>query len=161
MSAIAIEEMRNDETLWQKYYNDFTYHYLHLLADSDRLEHKLLQITFFDVFNTYSDMKAIAAHCYMYLYQLDLAKVVAKLKPLGKLSALKEGQESLYPRNPETSFIATIQKTKATKFINISKYVIESLFAVLVNAIYSEDDERLSSLLKWFNSYRDMVSSCN
>ena len=162
MSAIAIKEMMsNNESIWQKYFNDFTHHYLHLsTAASNSLEHKLVQLTFADVLKNYNEMKAIAAHCYMHLYQLDLAKVVASLKPLGQLEMLKVDERSLYPRDPEYSLVSTLQTSRvALGSSNISKFVIDSLFAVLVNALYSKDrDNRLSYLQRWFNSYRDMVS---
>ena len=160
MSAIAIKEMRNDETIWQKYFMDFTHYYLHLSADPNSLELKLVQMRFTDVLRNYSDMKAIAVHCYMYLYQLDLAKVVASLKPLGQLKMHEVDQQSLYPRDPEYFLVATLQTSKSVLgSSNISKFVIDSLFLVLVDAIYNKDrNNRLSSLQKWFISYRDLVS---
>ena len=161
MSAIAIKEMGNDEAIWHKYFNDFTHHYLHLSAAApDSLEHKLVQLTITDILRNYNVMKAIAVHCYMYLYQLDLAKVVASLKPLGQLEILKVNEESLYPEDPEYSLVATLQTSKtALGSSSISKFVVDSLFGVLVNAIYGRDrNRRLSLLHKWFSSYRDMVS---
>ena len=161
MSAIAINEMGNDETLWQKYFNDFTYHHLHLSATAaDSIEKKLVQLTFSDVLRNYSVMKAVAVHCYMHLYQLDLAKIVASLKPLGQLEELKVNEQSLYPTDPESSFVATFQASKsALGSSSVSKFVIDSLFSILVNVIYSrERSSRLSLLQKWYSSYRDMVS---
>ena len=161
MSAIAIKEMNNHEEMWQKYYNDFIYHYLYLSANPDDLEHKLLDITFCDIFSSYKEMKAIAAHCYIHLYQLDLARIVALLKSLRKLKVFKDSQKSMYQGNPESSFIAILQRSKCFTNSSISKFVIESLFAVLIDTLYSKDSSsRLSILQKWFNSYRDMVSLC-
>ena len=161
MSAIAIMEMENDEQIWQKYFNDFTHYYLHLSgASPDDLEHKLVKLTFTDVLNNYSKMKSIAIHCHVHLNQLDLAKVVASLKPLGQLEEFKSDEDSLYPEDPEYSLVGTFHTSKsALGSSSISKFVIGSLFAALVNAIYSKDkDNRLCSIQKWFNSYRDMVS---
>jgi len=162
MSAIAINEMKNDEIIWQRYFNDFTHQYLNLSAAPNSLEHKLVQLTFTNVLINYNEMKAIAAHCYIHLYQLDLAKVVASLKPLGQLEMLKVDEQSLYPRDPEYSLVTTLHASKSAAALgssSISKFVIDSLFAVLVNAIYSKDKtNRLSILQKWFSSYRDMVS---
>ena len=101
-------------------------------------------------------MKAIAVHCYMLLYQLDLAKIVASLKPLGQLEELKLNEQSLYPGD---SLVTTLQMS-ALGSSSVSKFVIDSLFSVLVNVIYSRDkNNRLSLLQKWYNSYRDMVST--
>ena len=158
MSAVAIKEMQNDEKLWQKYYNDFTNYFLHMSSAPNSIEHKLLQLTFTDVLNTYSEMKPIAMHCYIHLYQLDLAKVVAFLKPLGQLHIVRDDQASLYPGDPEYTFVSTLQATKAVPGSkNISKFVVESLFAVLINAVYSKND-RISRLRQWYSSYRDIVS---
>ena len=165
MSAVAIMEMRNDETMWQKYYNDFIYCYLHLSANPDDLEHELymLQKTFVDVLNDYNEMKAITVHCYMHLYQLDLARIIPSLKSLRQLQVLKKGQDSLYPGDQKSSFIDTYDISKSvTNPSSISEFVIKSSFAVLVKAICSKDlNSKLLILQKWFNSYRNMVSSCN
>ena len=156
MTAVAIKEMGNDDALWQKYFNDFTHQYLHLSTTApDNMENKLVQLTFTDVLRKYSVMKAITVHSYMLLYQLDLAKIVASLKPLGQLEELKLNEQSLYPGDPQCSLVTTIQTSKSAL-----KFVIDSLFSVLVNVIYSRDKvSRLSLLQKWYNSYRDMVSS--
>ena len=156
MSAIAIKEMGNDEALWQKYFNDFTHQYLYLSATaSNNIENKLVQLTYADVLRKYSVMKAIAVHCYMFLYQLDLAKIVASLKQLEKL------EQSLYPGDPQYSLVTTLQTSKSAQdSSSVSEFVIDSLFSVLVNVIYSKDkSNRLSLLQKWYICYRDMVSS--
>ena len=161
MCAVVIKEMENDETLWQKYFNDFTHHYLHLSAiATDSIENKLVQLTFSDVLRNYSVMKAVAVHCYMHLYQLDLAKIAASLKPLGQLEELKANEQSLYPGDQKFSLMATLHTSKSALSSNsISKFVIDSLFSILVNVIYSKErSNRLSLLQKWFSSYRDMVS---
>ena len=161
MSAIAIKEMDNYEEMWQKYYNDFIYHYLYLSANPDDLEHKLLEITFCDIFSNYKEMKAIVVHCYLHLYQLDLAKIVALLKSLRKLKVSKDSQNSRFQGNPQSSLFAKLQTSKCFTD-SISRFVIESLFVVLVDTIYSKDESnRLSILQKWFNSYRDTVSLRN
>ena len=163
MSAIAIKEMDNHEEMWQKYYNDFIYHYLYLSANPDDLEHKLLEITFCDIFSNYKEMKAIVVHCYLHLYQLDLAKIVVLLKSLRKLKVFnKDSRKSLYQGNPQSSFFAKLQTSKCFTNSSVSKFVIESLFVVLVDTIYSKDSSnRLSVLQKWFNSYKDTVSLHN
>ena len=155
--------MKNDENLWQKYYNEFTHYYLHLYATPDSLEHRLLHSLFTNTLREFNEMKAIAAHCYLHLFQLDLAKVVASLKPLTQLHMLKLSQQSLNPSYSEDSLITTLQASPdefgTSKFgSGVSRVLIDLLFEVLVNIISSEDDSyRLASLQKWFNVYRDMV----
>lgn len=161
MSAIAIMEMENDEQIWKKYFSDFIHHFLHLSGvSSDNLEHNLVQLTFTDVLKNYSKMKPIAIHCHIYLNQLDLAKVVASLKPLAQLEELKTDADSLYQSNPEYSLVRTLHTPKsALGSSSISKFVIDSLFAALVNTVYNKDKHnRLHYIQKWFRSYRDMVS---
>ena len=161
MSAIAVMEMENDEQIWKKYFNDFIHHFLHLSGVSpDDLEHKLVQLTFADLLKNYTEMKPIAIHCHMYLNQLDLAKIVASLKPLGQLEELKTDKDSLYQSDPEYSLVDTLHTPKsALGSSNISKFVIDSLFAALINAVYNKvKSSRLYSIQKWFSSYRDMVS---
>ena len=162
MSAIAIKEMKNDETMWQRYYSDFTYYYLHLSANPDSLEYKLLQKTFFDVFNDFNEVKVIAAHCYLHLNQIDMAEKVASLKSLQQLRVCKEDQEPLHPESLEASLISTLVPSESDIESSVSQFVIKLLFEALVKAICTKDlNSRLSNLEKWFNSYRDTVSSYN
>ena len=161
MSAVAIIEMENDEQIWRNYFNDFIHHYLHLSgASADNLEHKLIRLTFTDVLKNYSEMKSIGVHCHIHFNQLDLAKVVAPLKPLRQLEELKTDEDSLYPGDPEYSLVGTLNTPKSTLgSSSISKFVVDSLFASLVDAIYNKaSSSRLCSIQKWFSSYRDMVS---
>ena len=154
--------MKNDGNVWQKYYNDFTHYYLHLHANPDSLEHKLLHLTFTDTLRDFNE-RAIAAHCYLHLFQLNLAKIVASLKPLAQLHVLKLSQQPLHPKDSEDSLITALQASPdefgVSKFgSGVSKFLIDLLFEVLVNIISSENDNyRLASLQKWFNAYRDMV----
>ena len=156
--------MKNDEKMWQKYYNDFSYYYLHLYATPDSLEHRLLHLTFTNtLLKHFNEIKAIAAHCYLHLFQLDLAKVVASLKPLRQLHVLKLSQQPSYPKYSEDSLITALEVSPnefgTSKFgSGVSKLLINLLFENLVNVISSEDASyRLASLQKWFNAYRDMV----
>ena len=155
----AIEEMRSDEEIWQKYYNDFTHYFLHLHAAPDSLEYRLLQLTLSNTLTDYSEMKPIAIHCYLHLFRLDLAKVVASLKSLRQLQVLKLNQQSLYQKDVEHSLIATIQTSRsALDKSSITKFLIDLLFEVLVNIIKNKDNgHKLVSLQKWFVAYRDMV----
>ena len=159
LSTIAFKEMRSDEVIWQKYYNDFTHYYLHLQAAPDGLEYRLLQLTLSNTLRDYSEMKPIAVHCYLHLFQLDLAKVVASLKSLRQLQVLKLNQQSLYQKDIEYSLITSIQASKSgLKESSILQFLIDLLFEVLVNIIKNKDnDHKLVSLQKWFIAYRDMV----
>ena len=153
MIAVAVKEMRNDEEMWQKYYNEFVSQYLHMSAAPDSIEHKLLRLTFDDLLNNYNEMKAIAIHCYMYLYQLDLAKVVALLKPLKQLKVMKD-EKSVYPDDSEQPIVFTSQAVQGT---NISKFIVDSLFVALINILY-HNGKKLDLLQEWYSSYRDLVS---
>ena len=145
--------------MWQKYYNDFIHYYLNFSTTPDRLEHRLLQLTFTNTLRDYNEAKAIAVHCYLHLFQLNLAKVVASLKPLGQLQVLKFNQQLLYPKDASHSLVTTLQASKSALDISsISNFLIHLLFKVLVNVIASKDDNyRVPTLQKWFVAYRDMV----
>ena len=153
MIAVAVKETQNDKEMWQKYYNEFVSQYLHMSAAPDSIEYKLLRLTFDDALNNYSEMKAIAIHCYMYLYQLDLAKVVALLKPLTQLKVIKD-ENSVYPDDPEQSIVFTSQAVQGT---NISRFIVDSLFLALINILY-HNGKKQNLFQEWYSSYRDLVS---
>ena len=168
LSTTAVKEMGNDEVMWQKYCSDFIHYYLHLYAAPDSLEHRVLQLTLTNTLTGYSKMKPIAVHCYLHLFQLDIAKVVVSLKSIRQLQVLELNQQLLYQKDAEASLVIALQASKSTldgssisNFIrSISKFLIDLLFEVLINSITCKDN-RLASLQKWFIAYRDMVSLCS
>jgi len=156
MVAIAIKRMLNDKDVWQKYYSDFISQYLHMSATPDKIEYKLLRLTFDYAISSYNEIKAIAAHCYLHLYQLDLAKVVALLKPMGWLKPVSV-EDSVFPEDPEKALIHTVQESQSVQEISMTKFVVDSLFAALSNVIYHRG-EKMQPIQEWHNSYRGLVS---
>ena len=157
MSAVAIREMQNDERMWQKYYSDFTYQYMHVSAASEGVEHRLAQLMLKSVLD--KEVKAIALHCYANLNHFDLAKTAALLKPIGVLGIVRECQAL---NSPDEIFVKS-HDTSTTDFhlqcsVFVSEYLIKYFFDALINAVYSEANS-LGLLQTWFGSYRDMVSS--
>ena len=151
LGTTAINEMRSDDEMWQKYYNDFIYYYLHLNVAADSLEYRLLQLTLINTLKDYKEIKPIAVHCYLHLFQLDLAKTVASLKSLGQLQVLQLSQQLLYQKY-------SLVMESALDGCIISNFLIDLLFEVLVNIVKNKDINcRLASLQNWFIAYRDMV----
>jgi len=158
MIEIAIIEMQKDEKIWQKYYNDFVCQHLHMSGSPDDIEKKLLQLTLNGVLNSYKEMKAVALHCYVHPYQLDITKVVASLKPLTQMkNKVVRNEESVYPSDPQESLFATAQVSKSLQSSAISKYVIDSLFVSLIDILFHRG-KKMSLLEEWYKSYRDLVS---
>ena len=158
MVAVAIREMRSNEEMWQKYFNDFSNQSLHVTAAPGSLEYRLVWLTFADLLNSYSEMKAVAVHCYVYLYQLDLAKVLTSLKTMGQLKVVRD-EESIHPANSEQSLVTSSQASKSIRENSISKYVMKSLFESLINVLYHKKGKKEPLLQEWYCSYRDLVSS--
>ena len=151
---------------WQKYCSDFIHNYLHLHAAPDSLEHRVLLLTLTKTLTNFNEMKPVAAHCYLHIFLLDLAKVVASLKSISQLQVLELNQQLLYQKDAENSLFTALQASKATldgtsisNFIrSISHFLINLLFKILINYITCEDN-RLALLKNWFIAYRDVVSS--
>jgi len=154
MVAVAIREMQNNEEAWQKYFNDFINQNLHVTAALDSIEYRLVQLTFTDLLNNHSKMKAVAVHCYVYLYQLDLAKVLTSLKALGQLKVVRD-EESVHPADSGETLV---QESKSIQENSISKYVMNSLFESLINILYHKKSKKEPLLQEWHSSYRDLVS---
>lgn len=160
LSTVAIKAMRKEDIIWKKYFNDFVYYYLHLNAAPDSLEYLLLQLTFTDILRDYNE-KAVAAHCYLHLFQLSLAKLVILLRPLSQLQMHKlpeDAEDSL-----STALEASLDNSNNSKFGSIVlKFLIGSLFEALTDIIKSNDcNYQLMSLQRWFIAYSDMVSHHN
>jgi len=158
MVEVAILEMQSDPKIWLKYYYDFVSQYLHMTGSPDGLEHKILQLTLTDVLNSHKEMKAVALHCFVHLYQLNITKVVALLKPITQLKdKVVRNKELMYPADPQMSLFATTQASKSLKQSAISIFVIDSLFISLIDILYHKD-KNVPLLQEWFTSYRDLVS---
>ena len=158
MAAVAIREMQNNEEAWQKYFNDFINQNLHVTAALDSIEYRLVQLTFADLLNTHNEMKAVVVHCYVYLYQLDLAKVLTSLKALGQLRVVRD-EESVHPADSEGCLMTLSQESTSIQENSISKYVMNSLFESLINILYHKKKTKKEPLFQeWYCSYRDLVS---
>jgi len=148
MAAIAIKEIQSNETLWMKYYHDFVYHVLHFRASSDSFEYKLLQMIFFNQLQSFSTMKVIAAHCYVHMYQVDLARTVGLLRPLGTL--LEKTRYSGLSHDQ----LQTPQFSKYPQEI-VSHYAVEVLFGLMVKFV---DQDTASTSKDWYCLFKYMVS---
>jgi len=158
MTEVAILQMKNDDKTWQKYYDDFVNQYLHMSGSPDDIEHKLLQLTLDDVLNSHKEMKAVALHCYMHLYQLNIAKVVALLKPIGLLkSKIIRNEDSIYPADPQQSLFTTARAIKSVHANIICEYVIDYVFVALVDVLFHKGS-KLSLFQEWYKLYSDLVS---
>lgn len=149
MAATAIKEMQNDG-IWKKYYTDFISQYLHIPAAPDSVEHKLLQMMIDDAIESYSEMKAVAVHCYIYLYQRNLAIVIALLKPLSQLKVVRDVGSEQY-------LITSYQKSKSIQGSNILRFVINSLFTAFTE-ILDNKGTVVPLIQEWHGCYRELVS---
>jgi len=150
MIATAVKEMQTNEEMWRKYCSDFICHYCHISTAPDSIEHKLLQLILDDAIDSFTEMKAIAVHCYIHLYQVNLAKVVTILKPLGQLKVVS------HPGS-EHSLITCYQNSKSIQGSNIFRFVIESLFTAFTG-ILGHKGTVLPLIQEWYGCYRDLVS---
>jgi len=158
MVAVAIREMQSSDEMWQKYFNDFISQNLHVTAAPDSLEYTLIRLTFAKLLARHREMKAVAVHCYVYLYQLDLAKVLTSLKTLSQLKVVRS-EQSVHPADSKESLVALSKTTKSLQENSISKYVMNSLFESLINILYYKEGDRKPLLQEWYCSYRDLVSA--
>jgi len=159
MVEVAIFEMQNDLQVWQKYFNDFVSQYLHMSGSPDGIEYELLQLTLADVLNSHKEMKAVALHCYVHLYQRNIAKVVALLKLVTHMkNTLIQHKEFVYPCDSEASLYAAVQSCNSLKSNHISKYIIDNMFGALINILFYCKGKKVPLLQEWYKSYRDLVS---
>jgi len=155
MVAVAIREMQSNEETWKKYFNDFINQNLHVTATPGSAEYRLVCLTFADLLASHSEMKAVAMHCYVYLYQLDLAKVLTTLKALGQLKVVRD-EDSVHPASCGQSLDIAVKSIQES---SVSKYVMNSLFESLINILYYKKDGKKPLLQDWYCSYRNLVSS--
>lgn len=149
----AIQAMQNDESLWNRYFDDFTQYKLHLLPDMTLFTKQILGIDTFDCNNALSNL--VLLHVRFHVYKHDTAKVVRVLKPISKL----EIESSSLTTDPTLTLsfksVVSPEYTAGQKQLpNISSVALTVLFATFCEAASTRSADKLT---QWHKSYLSIV----
>ena len=158
--SLTLDAITCHNDLWQRYFNDFVLHELHLKAEGEFVE-QILEAYFGHIHKLEPIQRIVSLHVSLKVYQLNLAKVTVLLRPLSKLQSTPESSSSL--RNQPINVMRHSPGTKE----HITEFVISTLFNAL-NDLISTTEERplvsstMDKLATWYQSYRyEHHNSCS
>ena len=172
---VAIHSLLDNDDLWQKYLEDFTYHKLHLDFSSTGLSYKILQAAFGKLEERGALQRLATLHVYVRVHKLNLAKVASLLRPLDRIEFAASILPSLSEKvqSPAESFLHDVEHSGdfLGKPEALSVFIIETLFSAIADTgmryggatsaaeLESERvDEMFEHLKLWYKVYRDVVS---
>ena len=174
---MAIHSLLENDDLWQKYLEDFTYHKLHLDFSNTGLSYKILQAAFGKLEEQGALQRLATLHVYVHVHKLNLAKVASLLRPLDRIEVAASILPSLSEKvqSPAESFLHDVEHSGdfLSKPEALSVFIIETLFSAVAGTgkrygtgdtssateVESETvDETFEHLKLWYKVYRDVVS---
>lgn len=133
--SVAIQALSENDTLWQKYLEDFTHQKLHLEYGNTGTGHKILRAAFGKLEKREAFLRLSILHVYVHIHKLNLAKVVSILRPLDKIEVAVSVFPSLSEKihNPAQSFLHDVQDSG--DFLGrpeaLSVFIIDTLFGAI------------------------------
>lgn len=148
--------------LWTRYFSDFTQHKLYLDSRGGGISQKLLHAFFGQMHSLEPLSRLVSLHVYLRVYQLDLAKMAAVLRPLDRVQELgRSSPHVLTPEihtSPSQHLLSSVQQTHHPlgSSEQLSAFVISTLFTAIVGTAYSDKSvqERLERMGTWYKAYR-------
>ena len=133
--SVAIQALSENDSLWQKYLEDFTHQKLHLEYGNTGTGHKILRAAFGKLEKREAFLRLSILHVYVHIHKLNLAKVVSILRPLDKIEVAVSVFPSLSEKihNPAHSFLHDVQDSG--DFLGrpeaLSVFIIDTLFGAI------------------------------
>lgn len=133
--SVAIQALCENDSLWQKYLEDFTHQKLHLEYGNTGTGHKILRAAFGKLEKREAFLRLAILHVYVHIHKLNLAKVVSILRPLDKIEVAVSVFPSLSEKihNPAHSFLHDVQDSG--DFLGrpeaLSVFIIDTLFGAI------------------------------
>ena len=83
---LAVEAMGRHFDLWQRYFDDFLLHKLRLGGlRGEAISQRILHVFFGQLHEQGVIVRMVSLHCYIRIYQLNLAKMATILRPLNQI----------------------------------------------------------------------------
>lgn len=152
--SVAIQALCENDSLWQKYLEDFTHQKLHLEYGNTGTGHKILRAAFGKLEKREAFLRLAILHVYVHIHKLNLAKVVSILRPLDKIEVAVSVFPSLSEKihNPAHSLLHDVQDSG--DFLGrpeaLSVFVIDTLFGAITGINMScHDTGRENNAERW------------
>ena len=154
---VAVEAIQSDDSLWNRYCDDFAQYKLHLPEMTSLTRYILHLYIGIDTLNCEDALsKLVSLHVRLHVHHLDIAKVVRVLNPISKL----ETQGSPLKPDPTKTFalksVVSPEHTVGRKRLpNISCFIVTMLFETFSEAVSTKSTDKLT---EWYKSYLGIVS---
>ena len=178
---IAIQAMLENKHLWKSYNEAFTHQKLRLGPSSAGISFQILKLILTQLHDEQDLLTHFALlHICVYVYQLDLARLVQVLRPLDNLLDMAavvpdDPFSALSAPSHTSSFLSSLKQSGDVlgQPGDLSVYVLNILFSALVGSVFGENQSVIQSpgasqvqenMKLWYHVYRDVVCcllSCN
>ena len=143
------------ETLWTRYFEDFTHYKLHLESEVSPLTKKILEAYIGPLASTDALSRLVSLHVRVYLLQLNLNKLIRILKPISTLQ--EEMEASSIAVDPMASLVSATLPIHTAREVppNLASRIVGMLF----NFISQTGTTEVENLAYWYRCYGDIVST--
>ncbi len=154
VTASAMNEYGGE--IWNRYFMDFAHKKLHLQPEVTPLTNEILKAYIGPVTGSSALERLVSLHVRLHVYQMDLTKVTAILKPITKM------QQSLHPAATGSlaylSLASTLHDPKSIDRIpqTFVSPIVKTLYTFALHMSTAETDPE--SLNFWYQSYSEIVS---
>ena len=155
ITASAMNEYR--DRIWNRYFDDFVHYKLHLTPEASLLAIEILKAYIGPVTGRSALARLVSLHVRLHVYQMDLTKVTAVLKPISRM------QQSLHPA--ATGSLADLSVTSPLHDPKSIARIPQTFVSLIVETLYtfalhmSTTESESESLESWYQSYSDIVST--
>ena len=81
-----MEAIEDHPDLWQRYFDDFLLHKLRLGGlQEGAISLQILHVFFGQLHKQKAMLRVVSLHCYVHVYQLELARMANRLQPLNQI----------------------------------------------------------------------------
>lgn len=171
---IAVQAMLENKELWKSYNEAFTHQKLRLGPSSAGISFRILKLIFTQLHDEQEVLtRFVLLHICVYVYQLDLARLVQVLRPLDNLVDMAalvpvDPFAAVTSPSPTTSFLSSVKQSGDVlgQAGDLSVYVLNILFSALVGSVFGENQVVSRSpggnlvqenMKLWYHVYRDVV----
>lgn len=168
--------MIENRDLWKSYNEAFTHQKLRLGPSSAGISFRILKLILTQLHDQQDVLTRFALlHICVYVYQLDLARLVQVLRPLDNLLDMAavvpdDPFAAGSAPSPTSSFLTSLKQSGdvLSQPGDLSMYVLNILFSALVGSVFGENQFVIKSpgashvqenMKLWYHVYRDVVCS--
>ena len=150
--------MTDSDDLWNRYFTDFLHCILHLDDSAGAIGHRILHAALGKLEDQNVINRIAILHVYFHVHKLNMAKLIAILRPLDKIQQVASRVPFSLSSSPAESLISMVGESENVggRVEALSNFVLDTLFSAVVGIVKNEQTVR-ENLKLWYKVYQDVV----